>query len=116
MFGSWDLELGISSLRRRSDVRTAGWSLFDFPGLQTTHTDIDAAHRSVQKENFHLLDVGEEAATRNAGDFFTDAAGFFCETATNDRIPRERFLFADSARFHKALIIVRRCFLASGFF
>ena len=101
MFGSWDLELGsYRVLGGRSDVRTTGRGFFDFSGLQTTHADLNTAHRSVQKDDFHLLEVRVEAAARNAGDLFADPAGLFRETATNDRIAGQRFLFADSARFH----------------
>ena len=89
MFGSWKLDLGIfRGLDGRSDVRAAGRGLLDFPGLQTTHANIDAAHGSVQKEDFYFLDVREKTATRDSGDLFTDTAGFFRETATHDRIAR----------------------------
>lgn len=77
-----------AALSGGGDIGTAGRSLFDFSGLQTTHTNIDAAHRSVQKEDLHFLEVRVEAATRHAGDFLTDAAGFFSETAAHDRIAR----------------------------
>ena len=100
----------------RSNVRTTGRGFFDFPGLQTTHADIDTAHRSIQKEDFHLLKVRVETATRNAGDLFTDTPGFFCETAANNRIAGQRLLIADGTFSHRPAIIVRRCFLASGFF
>ena len=101
---------------RGSDVRATGRGFLDFPGLQAADTDINAAHRSVQKEDFHLLDIREKAAARNAGDLFTDTAGLFCETAANDRIARQRLLVADRTFSHRAVIIVRRCFLASCFF
>ena len=99
-----------------SDVGTAGRSLLDFSGLQTAHADVDTADRSVQKEGFHLLDVRVETATRNTGDLFTDAAGLLCETATNDGVTGQRLLLADGTFSHRPAIIVRRCFLASGFF
>ena len=108
--------MGLRLRCRSSDVRTAGRSFFDFSSLQTAHADVNAADRSVQKNGFHLLKVRVEAAARYAGDLFTDTAGLFRETAANDRIAGQRLLFADSTRFHKALIIWRRCFLASGFF
>ena len=73
---------------RSSGVGTAGGSLFNFPGLQTTHTDINAAHRTVQKDSFHSLKVRVESATRDAGDLLTDTAGLFCKTTTADRIAR----------------------------
>ena len=112
----WVLEFCRALGSRRGDVRTTGRSLFDFSGLQTAHTDINAAHRSIQKDGFHLLDVRVEAPARNAGDLFTDAARLFCETTTNDRIAGQRLLIADGTFSHRPAIIVRRCFLASGFF
>lgn len=89
---------------------------FDFAGLQAAYADIDAAHRSVQEDDLHLLEVGEETAARDTGDLFTDTAGLFRETAAHDRIPREGLLFTDGTCSHRLAIIVRRCFLASCFF
>ena len=89
MFRVSDLEIRICVLSGgRSYVCAPGRGFFDFSGLQTAHADIDAAYRSIQKENFHFLNVREETAARNTGDLFTDTASLFRETATHDRVAR----------------------------
>ncbi len=97
-------------------VGTTVGGFFDFPGFDTAHANIDTAYRPVQKENFHPLNVRHETAARDAGGLDADPARFLLQTAASDRISHKRFLVAESARVHKALIIVRRCSLASGFF
>ena len=72
----------------------------DFPGFDATNANIDAAHGSVRKENFHPLEVRHKTAARDSGGLDTDPARFLFQTATGDGVPDDRFLFTNGTCFH----------------
>ena len=99
-----------------SFVRTSGRCFFDLSGFEAADADIDAPDRSIGEKDLYPLEVREEAAPRDTGDFLTDTAGFFGKTAPCNRMTDQWFLLADRTCSHRPFIIVRRCLLASAFF
>ena len=60
--------------------------LFDFAGLKAFDANIDAADGSIRENDPGRLQVGKEAAARNAGDLLTNTAGLFGKTVLGDGI------------------------------
>ena len=83
-----------------SFVRASGRCFFDLSGFEAADADIDTPNRSIGEQNLHPLEVWEEAAPRDTGDFLTDTAGFFGKTASRDRMTDQWFLLADNTCSH----------------
>ena len=99
-----------------SCLELVGSCFRDFSSLKASHADPDPADGPVLKAGLDALEIGEESAAGNAGDFFTDSTCFLGKTAAGNRTSHERFFIADGAMIHKGGIIVRRTGLASPFF
>lgn len=81
-----EFRIGRALGSRYSSIRAARRGLFDLTSLEAFDADIDASDRSIRKENFGCLEVRVEAAARNAGNLFTNTAGFFCQTTSDNRV------------------------------
>jgi hypothetical protein len=80
----------------------------DFASLKAGSTDIHAADRTVLKTDFHALNIREETAAGDAGNLFTDTAGFLGKTSPGNGASYDRFFVADGTMLHKADIIAAR--------
>jgi hypothetical protein len=75
----------------------------DVPALQAACADFDGPDGSGRKDGPYLLEVGEEAAARDAGDLDADTPLGFGQTAPRYGIPGDGLFSANFANPHDAL-------------